>query len=147
MTPITRSLRTLLVAAPIVFGACKKADAPPANPPAPPPSAAIAVTDVKVANAVDQNKAIATTMAALGLRDTMYVSVRTDGAAEDVPIVVRWTAPDGSLILADTQRVTTSGPATHESHISRPRAWPAGKYKVEVQLGNSPARTMEFDVR
>lgn len=139
--------RALLVAAPILlFTACKKTEPARETTAEPARSPAIVVTRVEVGRAINSDKLI-TAASPIGVRDTIYASVTTDGAAEGAPIFVTWTDPAGTLIEADTVRVSPTATTNHEFHISRARAWTPGKYKVVVQLGDSPARTVEFDVR
>jgi hypothetical protein len=147
MSRITRISALLFVAAPLVVGACKKAEEPaPVNPPAA-ASPAIVITEVKVGRDVNAQKRVEAAMEAIGTRDDFHVSVVTDGKGEDVPIVAKWMDPAGTVIRVDTTRVSADGPEATELSLSRDRAWTAGTYKVEVTLGSSPSRTVEFVVR
>lgn len=147
MSRITRLSAMLLVAAPLVMGACKKAEEPPPAVPAAPAAAAIAITEIKVGRDVNAQKRVEAAMEAIGLRDDFHVSVITDGKGEDVPVIAKWMDPAGAVIRVDTTRVSADGPEATTLKLARSRAWTAGTYKVEVTLGNSPSRTIEFVVR
>ena len=137
----------------LAFAGCVKKDeptktttapTPPATAPAP---AAVVVGNVAVGNAIGSDKKIHGA-AAIAPRDTIYVSIDTTGTGE-ATLRSRWTyLKDGksTLVNEDTQKVSTSGPATHELHISKPDGWPKGDYQVEVFLNDASAGTRRFSV-
>lgn len=148
MSVTTRRAGVLLALVPMLFAAaCKKEAPPPAAPPPAPAPAGLVVTEIKVGKDVNAQKRVEAAMEMIGVRDDFHVSVITDGKGEDVPVIARWTDPAGTVIRVDTTRVSADGPEATELHISRPRAWTPGKYKVEVTVGSSPSRTVEFNVR
>jgi hypothetical protein len=134
------------------FAGCGKKDEPPKPTTAPPattsaPAASVAVSTVTVGNAVGPDKKIQGA-AAIAPRDTIYVSIDTTGRGE-ATLKSRWTyLKDGktTLVNEDTQRVSTSGPSTHEFHISKPDGWPKGDYQVEVFVNDALAGTRRFTV-
>ena len=138
----------------IVSGAvaCKKkeAPAPPAEAaaPAPAPAApAFAVQSVDVGKAIDANKRITTPTTTFGRRDTIYVSVVTEGAAPSKAIAAKWTFQDGQTVKEQTESIAPTGPAATEFHISKPKPWPVGKYKVEITVDGAPAGTKDFEIK
>jgi hypothetical protein len=134
------------------LGACGKKDEPAktttaAPPPATTPSAGVAVARFTVGNAIGSDKKVQGT-AAIVPGDTIYVSIDTTGNGETT-LKTRWTfLKDGKSIPVkeDTQKVSTSGPATHEFHISKPDGWPKGEYQVEVLVNDASAGTRRFTV-
>ena len=109
--------------------------------------AIVTVSTVTVGNAVGADKRIQGS-AAIAPRDTIYVSIDTTGTGE-ATLKSRWTyLKDGktTLVKEDTQRVSTTGPATHEFHISKPDGWPHGDYQVEVFVNDTPAASRRFMV-
>ena len=137
-----------LVAGALLIGACKKA-APPVPPPAEPAPAAVAlrVTGIEVGKSIMADKMIANATNDFGPRDTIYVSVATEGVATSATIAARFTFETGQLVDESTQNIAPSGPAHTEFHISKPSGWPAGKYKVEITLNSVSAGTKEFEVK
>lgn len=137
------------------FAACGKKDEPAKTttaptPPAtmPAPAKGVAVGNVTVGNALGADKKIQGGAAAIAPKDTIYVSIDTTGSGE-ATLKSRWTyLKDGktTLVKEDTQKVSTSGPATHEFHISKPDGWPKGDYQVEVFVNDASAGTRRFTV-
>lgn len=136
----------------LAFTACGKKDGPVVTNTAPTPSttsapAIVTVSTVTVGNAVGADKRIQGA-ATITPRDTIYVSIDTTGVG-DATLKSRWTyLKDGktTLVKEDTQRVSASGPATHEFHISKPDGWPQGDYQVEVFVNDTPAGSRRFMV-
>lgn len=146
MTRFPRLAGVALVAAPILFSACKKREEAP--PPPPPPAAQpAAVATVSVGKAIDNDKRIVAGADTIGRRDPMYVSVATTGNADNAMIEARWFAPDGVMIKAESTRVNLAGPAVTEFHLTRDRAWPVGRYKVDVLLNGQVAGSKEWEIR
>jgi hypothetical protein len=140
----TRAFRALLVAAPLAFAACKKPEA--AAPPPPPPPAAPSVSDVSLGKAIGSDKKVTNSTNDFGPRDTVYASVTTHGSGQ-ATLIANWTTDAGAAVRSDTQSVTLVDPATTEFHITRPRAWPVGKYKVHILLNGQDVSTKDFEVK
>lgn len=136
----------------LALGACGTKDEPvrtttASTPPATTP-AGVAVGSVSVGNAVGPDKKIQGNAATVAPRDTIYVSIETTGNGA-ATLKSRWTyVQDGksTLVKEDSRRVSTSGPATHEFHISKPDGWPRGDYQVEVFVNDTAAVTRRFSV-
>lgn len=145
MIRLTRLAGAALVAAPILFGACKKQEEAPPPPPAAPQPAAVGT--VSVGRGVGADKRITAGADSIGRRDTMYVSVATTGTANNALLTATWFAPDGVIIRTDSQTVNLTGPAVTEFHMSRPRAWPVGRYKVDIGLNGTTAGSKEWEIK
>ena len=50
-------------------------------------------------------------------------------------------------VRTDSLMVDLNGQTVSEFHISRPRAWPAGAYRLTVTLNDGAAQTKDFTVR
>jgi len=155
----TRILYTLLVSTALVFAACGKKDEPKASPaPAPAPSAApapapasagIAVSSVTAGSAIGADKKVTIATDTFAPTDTMYVSVDTSGTGT-AKLDAKWTyrkGNDGAVVKEDSMTFATTGPATHEFHVSKPDGWPAGDYEVEVTLDGQPAGSKKLTVK
>jgi len=130
--------------------ACKKkeAPAPPAEAAAPAPAPpAFAVQSVDVGKAIDADKRIAAPTTTFGRRDTIYVSVVTEGAAPSKTVAAKWTFQDGQTVKEQTESIAPTGPAATEFHISKPKPWPVGKYKVEITVDGTPAGSKDFEIK
>ena len=113
-----------------------------------PATVGVAVNNVAVGNAIGADKKVQGAGTAIAANDTIYASVDTTGTGE-ATLKSRWTyVKDGksTLVSEDTQRVSATGPATHEFHISKPDGWPKGDYQVEIFVNETPAGTRSFSV-
>jgi hypothetical protein len=132
--------------------ACKKKEAPappaeaaaPAPAPAPP---AFAVQTIEVGKGIGADKRVTAPGTTFGRRDTIYVSVATEGAAPSKTISAKWTYQDGQVVKEQSEAIAPTGPAATEFHISKPNPWPAGKYKVEVAVDGTPAGSKDFEIK
>jgi hypothetical protein len=138
----------------VVIGmpACKKKEAPappaeaaaPAPAPAPP---AFAVQTIDVGKAIGADKRVSSPTATFGRRDTIYVSVATEGAAPSKTISAKWTFQDGQVVKEQSEAIAPTGPAATEFHISKPKPWPVGKYKVEIAVDGAAAGSKDFEIK
>lgn len=155
----TRILCTLLVSAALALAACGKKEEPaPAPAPAPAPSAGpapapapagIAVSSVTAGSEIGADKKVAVATDSFAPSDTMYVSVDTTGSGT-AKLDAKWTySKDGNVAVVkdDSMTINTSGPATHEFHVSKPDGWPAGNYEVDVLLDGRSVGSKKLTVK
>jgi hypothetical protein len=141
-----------LAVAVVAMPACKKKEAPappaeaaaPAPAPAPP---AFAVQGIDVGKSIGADKKVTAPATTFGRRDTIYVSVATEGAAPSKTISAKWTFQDGQVVKEQSEAIAPTGPAATEFHISKPKPWPVGKYKVEIAVDGAAAGSKEFEVK
>jgi hypothetical protein len=139
----------------LVIAGCKKKDADvpvdtSAALPAPAPAAPVAlhVTDVSTGKGLTADKNLATTTDTFGVRDTIYVLVKTDGASSASKLDAKWTYNGKQTVNESTQNIApTGGEARNEFHIQKASAWPKGSYRVEIMLDGSPAGSKDFTVK
>ena len=135
----------------VVIGApaCKKKEAPPpaeAAVPAPEPPA-FAVQAIEVGKAIGADKRVTAAVATFGRRDTIYVSVATEGAAPSKTISAKWTFQDGQVVKEQSEAIAPAGPAATEFHLSKPSPWPVGQYKVEIAVDGAAAGSKDFEIK
>jgi hypothetical protein len=130
----------------VCSSACSKKEEPA---PAPPPVAPVVfrVTSVDLGKGITADKMVANSTSDFSPRDTIYVSVATEGASAAASLKARWTFEDGQVVDETTQSVAPTGPARTEFHISKPSGWPVGKYKVEITLDGGLAGSKDFEVK
>jgi hypothetical protein len=134
----------------IAMPGCKKkeAPAPPAESAAPAPAPpAFAVQTIEVGKGIGSDKRVSAPTATFGRRDTIYVSVATEGSAPSKTVSAKWTYQDGQVVQEQSETIAPTGPAATEFHISKPKPWPVGKYKVEIAVDGSPAGSKDFEVK
>ena len=140
---------TLLVA--LGMAACGKKDAEPADTAAtttPTPAATpLRVTDIQLGKGVGSDRRIVTPTTTFGTRDTIYVSVTTDGAATDARLTATWMYGEQGVSEADEIISPTGGVNVSEFHISKETPWPTGDYKVDIKLDGQVVGTREFRIQ
>lgn len=142
----------------LVFAAagCKKKDAAATDTaalgPLPdtttPVAAPIHVTDVSTGKGLTADKNLVTATSDFGVRDTVYVLVKTDGASTSSKLDAKWTYNGKQTVKEDTQNIAPAGgEARNEFHISKASAWPKGNYKVEIVLDGTSAGSKDFTIK
>jgi len=155
----TRILWTLLISSALVLAACGKKEEPKTAPaPAPAPSAApapapapagVMISSVTAGSAIGADKKVTIATDTFAPTDTMYVSVDTSGSGT-AKLDAKWTYHKGgsvTVVKEDSMTLATTGPATHEFHVSKPDGWPAGNYEVEVMLDGKSAGLKKLTVK
>jgi hypothetical protein len=104
------------------------------------------VMNIEVGRAVGADKRISDETDSFKPKDTIYVSVETEGTSPGARLAAHWTYQDGQVVKDDETSIAPSGRAATEFHISKPGGWPQGDYKVEVTLDGASAGTKSFKV-
>lgn len=79
--------------------------------------------------------------------DTVHVSLITVGEVERATLVARWRDAAGTEIAVDEREISATGPAVHTFSRTPETPWAAGRYEVEVMLGDESAGLRAFEVR
>jgi hypothetical protein len=110
-------------------------------------SSPLRVSGIQVGKAVGSDNKIGDQTTSFAVRDTMYVSVITDGAAKDAKLAAKWTF-NGKPVSQDSQTISpTGGTTATEFHILKKTPWPKGKYTVDVSLNGVSAGTKDLEVK
>src|SRR4029079_5697295 len=131
--------RYLPLALALVFFSCKKQDATPVDTtaavaPVPPPApVALKVDGVETGKGLNADKTIKDDAHDFGVRDTIYASVKTEGAGTG-KLAAKWTDAAGETVKEETTDIAPTGDAYTEFHIQNTKPWPKGDYKVEILL-------------
>jgi hypothetical protein len=111
-------------------------------------TAPLRVSDIQVGKGVGSDKKIGDQTTSFGVRDTMYVSVITDGAAKDAKLSTKWTYNGTQVVNEASQTISpTGGTTATEFHVDKKSAWPKGKYTVEVMLNGASSGTKDLEVK
>ena len=108
--------------------------------------ASLKVSSIDLGRSVGNDKAVTNTTDNFAPRDTIYVSVATEGTGT-ATLKAKWMYQDGQVVDETEHSITANGPEHTEFHVAKPTAWPAGKYKVEVSINGSVAGTKEFEIK
>jgi hypothetical protein len=135
-------------AAPAATAPAETAPAPMTG--APPPmaeAASVSVSAVTVGKTAAADKSVATA-ALFAPKDDIIVSVKTDGAANNVTVGAKLTYQDGQVAGEQNATLNTSGAETTNVTFKNAKGWPAGKYRAEVTVDGKAAGTpQEFEVK
>ena len=131
----------------LAFAGCqKKEEAPP--PVAETPKAVpFRVVSMDLGKHLDADKRVVDPAVMFGVRDTIHLSVSTEGSSPGVTLRTKWKFEDGQPVADDAQTLAPTGPAWTEFHVINPKPWPKGKYTVELFTDTTSAGTKEFMVR
>ena len=147
-----RATLASLAAISLLVAACGKKDADERAPTdtaagtVAPPAAALSVADVRLGKSVDANKRVPDETDDFKMRDTVYASVVTNGAASNATLTTIWRFQDGQLVDSTAQTIAPTGEAASAFFIMKPDGLPKGKYTVTVLLNGVEARKKDFEV-
>ena len=113
-----------------------------------PDSGPIRVSDIELGRRIGPDKKINDETDDFAVRDTIYVSVSTEGASTGSRLSAKWTYNDKQVVDSSSQSISpTGGTTVTEFHITKATAWPKGNYKVEILLDGVSAGTKDFEVK
>lgn len=141
----------LALGAVLVMSGCKKKEEAPAVDttaamPAPPAPVAMHVTGVETGKGINADKTVKDDAHDFGVRDTIYVSVKTEGAGSG-KLAAKFTFKDGQTVNESSQDISPTADANHEFHLSKKTAWPKGDYKVLITLNGDSVGVKDFTVK
>ena len=143
----------LMALALLALSACsKKEEVPPPPPVAAPvaPPAAI-VSTIETGKHLGANNRVAEATTTFAPKDTMYLSVVSENSTPTTSMIAKWTYQTGQLVDSTMQMVartdTTNPSAVTEFHISKPKGWPVGKYKVELWMNGASVGSKDLEVK
>jgi hypothetical protein len=142
----------------LLLAGCKKEQPPPPPPPPPPVTQApppppqpepFRVTGVQLGKGIQPDNTLQSTTDVFGPKDTVYLSVTSEGLASHAMLATRWTfGPKDVLVHEESKPVSppSRNPLRTEFHISKPSGWPLGTYKVALTVDGQPSQTKTFTV-
>lgn len=148
----TTLIRVAAAALLMTVAACNKKDAavadtsPAAITPVPEPAAALRVANIELGKGLNADKTLKDKTDGFGVRDTIYVSVKTEGAGSG-KLSAKFTFQDGQTVEETSQDIAPTGDSYSEFHIQKGTAWPKGNYKVEVMLNGASAGSKDFEIK
>jgi hypothetical protein len=119
---------------------------PAQPPPAPLLSPLFTVTALNLGKTVYTDGNVTAPLDAFGRKDTVFLSVVSDGVDPAVVLRARWYGPMGILVQETSQTVASSGPKATAFHLDNHSGLAVGKYSVEVFVNDRPSGTKQFQV-
>jgi hypothetical protein len=104
------------------------------------------VTTLNLGNAVYTDQSITAPTERFGRKDTVFLSVVSDGVDPTVRLRVKWYGPNGIVLQESTQIVSSVGPKATAFHLDNRSGLAVGKYSVEVFVNDRPAGNKQFEV-
>jgi hypothetical protein len=111
-----------------------------------PAPVALKVSGIETGKGLNADKTVKDDAHDFGVRDTIYVSVKTEGAGSG-KLSAKFTFQDGQTVNESSQDIAPTGDANSEFHIQKATAWPKGDYKVEIMLDGVSAGTKDFTIK
>jgi ABC-type Fe3+-hydroxamate transport system substrate-binding protein len=108
------------------------------------PTTPVSVVAVDLGRSIDVDKLVTERVEVFKPKDTIYASIRTNGASPNAKLGVKWIYQDGQVVDQSEQVIAPEG--TTEFHITKPDGLPAGSYKVEILVDGSSVQTKDFRV-
>jgi hypothetical protein len=136
----SRALRALPVLLALVATACSKPSMP----------GDLQIADITTGRALAPDGSIvedARTMM-FWTNDTFYVSVKTEGSAQNVVLKARWSGPEGAK-AESTKTISPSGTTITGFEAAPPpeKGWPPGDYKVEILVNDGVQGSRDLNAR
>lgn len=153
MSRLRGTLATGLLALATALSGCNKPPPPPpptprpVEPTPPPPlSPHFTVTTLNLGNAVYTDQSVTAPIERFGRKDTVFLSVVSDGIDPAVVLHVRWYGPNGTVLQEGSQTVSSVGPKATAFHLDNRSGLAVGKYSVEVFVNDRPAGNRQFEI-
>jgi hypothetical protein len=81
-----------------------------------------------------------------GRKDTVFLSVVSDGFDPAVVLRARWYGPQGILVQEGSQTISSAGAKATAFHLDNHSGLAVGEYWVEVFVNETPAGKKKFEV-
>jgi hypothetical protein len=143
----------VLFALVLTVAACAKKETLPnadsaaaANAPPPLPPAPMAITAVDLGKTFTTENGIQDNSDSFNQRDSLYVSVQTDGVGTGL-VGIRWSTEAGKVIDSTSQNVTANGSGRTLFRTGQAKPWAVGKYQVDVTLNGVASGSKTFEIK
>lgn len=108
------------------------------------------VSTIELGKQAGANLRVTETSSTFMTRDSVYLAVVTNNAADDSRLSARWTFQDGAVIDSSGQNVARDAGTTTavtQFRLVQEKGWPIGTYTVDVWLNDAPVGTRQFEVK
>jgi hypothetical protein len=105
------------------------------------------VVNVMIGKRIGTNNLITEPTFQFAPADTVYVSVGTTGKSDGTNLVAVWHFQDGKMIDSTAKTVSPDGPENNEFHVSAPKGWKPGTYKVTIYSHGDSVDARTFAVK
>jgi hypothetical protein len=109
-------------------------------------AAELRVSNVMIGRRIGPGNRITEPTFEFGPRDTVYVSVATQGAGEAGNLTAAWRSQSGEIVQKSSAPVPPAG-ENAEFRLAQPKGLKLGTYKVIIFLGGDSVETRVFVVK
>src|SRR5262245_34478943 len=110
---------------------CAKPKSAETPAPAAPEPVAFKVSGLELGKQIDADKKVVAPMETFGPKDTIYVTISTEGATPGAKLSARWTYGEAAQLVNEmSETIAPTGPAATVFHITKAGGLPSGRYKV-----------------
>ncbi len=128
----------------LAMSACGKQESAPAKTATKPEN--VSITGVHTGLGIGKYNRVAQEKSVFSPKDTIVLSVYSDGSVKTATIGVKWMTASGKVLAENSRQVTYNGSIATPFSFSKAEGLPAGKYKAEVTLNGWLAETAKFEV-
>jgi hypothetical protein len=101
---------------------------------------------MNLGKAVYTDNNIAVPASTFGRKDTVFLSVVSDGVDPAVKLRAKWYGPNGVALQEGSQTVSSAGPGATAFHLDNRSGLAKGTYSVEVFVNDTLAGSKQFEV-
>jgi hypothetical protein len=112
-----------------------------------PVAAPVAVASVSLGTAVGADQKVTAASTTFGVKDVIYAAVDTKNAGKGVALAAKWTYQDGQTVHEEPVTISPEGDATTNFKLANDKAWPVGKYKLEIMLNGAMVQSVDFEIK
>jgi hypothetical protein len=112
-----------------------------------PVSKELKVTAVMIGKRIGDNKLITEPTFQFAPKDTIYVSISTEGQPESAELMAKWRFQTGQTVDSSSQTINPGGSENTEFHVSNPKGWPVGTYNVTIYANGDSVDSKNFAVK
>ncbi len=105
------------------------------------------VASVMIGKRIGENKMVTEPTFQFAPKDTVYLSVSTEGARESAELRAVWRFQTGQTVDSSSQTISPQGDENTEFHVSNPKGWPVGTYNVTVYANGDSVDSRNFAVK
>ena len=107
----------------------------------------LTVAGVMIGKRIGQNNLITEPTFQFAPQDTVYVSISTEGAPDSAKLTAVWQFQDGKIVDSSSQTIAPQGDENTEFHVSNPKGWPQGTYRVTIYADGDSVDAKNFAVK
>jgi hypothetical protein len=107
----------------------------------------LTVAGVMIGKRIGENNLITEPTFQFAPKDTIYISVSTEGAPDSASLSAKWRFQTGQVVDSSSQTIRPEGEENTEFHVLNPKGWPVGTYNVTIYADGDSVDSKNFAVK